>query len=302
MRRRGGPDPGLAAIIGQKTIFFLQCVFGEIAAYYDEVQTTMELLMIFHGDGVCAGGCGSLEDRQDDGGIANKDPGDGAAADETGFIAVEVADISTAGGEAPFAGVRQRQFEEGYIMPGIAAVEATGDEEPALDGVADDNAAVIIPEFHRIHEHTGGGVLVNEFPGLSTVDSLEDIGGGIDGHDDGHFTVEGFDVAEITPLVPRDSHPYPGFAAVEGFPDCSAAAADPEDIVVNGAEPAEGAVGACGEQLDGRRGGWACGTVEEAASGLGDCWAITGFRIVAKTQQMRKALWPKGAGIFIMGK
>ena len=105
MGRDGWPDPGFAAIVCKKATPVLRCIFCKVPAYDDQLLTSMECIVIFHRDRICAGGGRSLDDGEVDSLIADKEPGMGAAAYEAGFIPVQVADIGSAGGEASFTGI-----------------------------------------------------------------------------------------------------------------------------------------------------------------------------------------------------
>src|ERR1700748_382043 len=137
----------------------------------------MFFCMVFYGDRVGAGGCFSLKDGQIDGLVADKEPGVGPAADEAGFVAVEIADVGAAAGKAAFATIGLWQFVEGDVAPGVAAVETAGYEESAVDGIADDDATVDVPKFHCVEEHSFCGILINQLPGLAAVGRFEDVGG-----------------------------------------------------------------------------------------------------------------------------
>jgi hypothetical protein len=93
------------------------------------------------------------------------------------------------------------------------------------------------------------------FPGLSAIDGLEDIGGCVDGHDDGYFAVEGFDIAEITPLIAGTVIQVQVLPPSRVFPTVPALPLTQTMSSLTALRPAEGAMGACGEQLDGRLGG-----------------------------------------------
>lgn len=253
-----GADPGGAAIVGEKAILFLDGVFCEIAAYDDQVLAAMVLVMVFYGDGIgpCRGS--ALKQGEIDRFIADEQPGAGAAAYEAGFIAVQGADIGAAAGETAFAGLGLWPLQQG-ILPGVAAGEAAGYEEAAIDRVADDDAALAIPKFHCVEEHPSRFVLVYQFPGLSAVRSLQDVGGFGDRHDHGGLCIKSFDIAEITFFVTRNDDPGPGGAAVEGLTYRAAAAADPNDLIADHAEAAQGGFCAAGEELDCWRSGSRCG-------------------------------------------
>ncbi len=277
VRGLGGCDPCMAAVVGEEAVLGGIGVVCKVAPGHDEVLASVEGVMIFDGDGVGAGGGGALDDGQVDSFIADKDAGMGAAADEADGLSVQCAYVGAAGGEASFAGVGYRQFLAGNLVPAVAAVEAACYEKAAVDGVAYYDAALAVPEFHGVEEHSWGIVLIDEFPVLAAVDGFEDMRGRVDGDDDGGPGIECFDIAKVSFIVTGYSHPGPGIAAVGGAANGSLCAADPNDLIVYGAESAYGYFGASGKhfyfgsEAIGARG---CGAVE--ASGCGAVGAVAG--------------------------
>jgi hypothetical protein len=132
------------------------------------------------------------------------------------------------------------QLEKGDIVPAIPPIKTAGYEETAVHRITDDDPAVTIPEFHRIEEHTGGLIFIDYFPTISAVGCFQNISGFRDSHNDSGLCVKGFDIPEIPFFVTRDRHPSPGLAAIERFADRTAAATDPDHLIVDDAQPPEG--------------------------------------------------------------
>ena len=73
--------------------------------------------------------------------------------------------------------------------------------------------------------------------------------GGAGTHEDGGFVVEGADATEIQVFSLWNLEDRPGLAAVGGAEDGAFGAADPDDVVVDGAETAEAGFARHGEGL-----------------------------------------------------
>src|SRR5580693_4274492 len=101
-------------------------------------------------------------------------------------------------------------------MPAVSTVERPRYEETSIDRVAQDDTAVLIPEFHRIQEHARRIVTIYLMPALAAVRGLEDDSRTGNGHDNGRTCVKGFDIPEVLFFIPGNNDPLPGLSSVAG--------------------------------------------------------------------------------------
>jgi hypothetical protein len=129
----------------------------------------------------------------------------------------------------------------------LAAVFGGFDEEVAVDGVAEEDAAFIVPEGDGVPEALGVGVGAEELPGGAGVAGAIEAGffAGSGGEEDSAAGVEGGDIAEIEGFGAGNGAALPG-GAVGGEQDGAAGAAGPGGAGVDGGETAEAGVDAAG--------------------------------------------------------
>src|SRR5437868_337709 len=92
----------------------------------------------------------------------------GAACSEPCFASAARGYAGSARGESSFSFYCSGAFE------GAPACAVAGDEncEPAIDGIADDDAVLGVPEAHAIEKALGVGIGVKERPADSAVDGF----------------------------------------------------------------------------------------------------------------------------------